>query len=219
MSMPIHDSISVNATQTGRTNHKVTASKSLLLTSKSIKEHVAGLDIKTNLNNLNNTRKTLTTHDNFPMVGKTFLTIATALFEYSTSSNLGATHTDIMCAFTFIIYEVQKDIDMKHIIEKVKVLMGGPVATLDEKVDELEDVLVKYKREMEKMVKEVRDSIQTSVVELVRAAKDASASILQHLQITSDVPGSNGPQSYAAAVKTNIPPLLMKALAKSKAQT
>ncbi|KAG1765682.1 hypothetical protein EDD22DRAFT_950984 [Suillus occidentalis] len=220
MPIPTHDSTSVSTTQTGRTNRKATASKPLLLTSKSIEEHAAGLDVKTDVNNLNNARKTLTTHGlNFPTAGKMLLTIATALFEYGASSNLGATHSDIIRAFAFIIYEAQKDIDMEHIIEKVKELMGGPVATLDEKVDELEDVLAKYKLEMEKTVKEVRDNIQTSVEELVKAAKDTSASVLPHPQTTSEAPGSNGPRSYAAVVKTNVPPLLTKALAKSEAQS
>jgi gas vesicle protein len=220
MPIPTHDSISVSATQTGRTNRKATASKPLLLTSKSIEEHAAGLDVKTDVNNLNNARKTLTTHGlNLPTAGKTLLTIATALFEYSASSNLGATHSDIIRAFAFIIYEAQKDIDTEHIMEKVKALMGGPVATLDEKVDELEDVLAKYKREMEKTVKEVRDNIQTSIEELVKAAKDTSASVSPHPLTTSDAPGSNGPRSYAAVVKTNVPPLLTKALAKSEAQS
>ncbi|KAG1851878.1 hypothetical protein DFJ58DRAFT_746220 [Suillus subalutaceus] len=218
--MPNNDSSSSTLTQTNRINRKTTASKPLFSTSKSIEDHATGLGVKTDVNNLNNARKTLTMHGlNLPTAGRTLLAISAALFEFSTSANLGATHTDIIRAFAFIIYEVQKDIDTEHIIEKVKALMGGPVATLDEKVDALEDVLVKYNKEMEKTVTEGHDNIQTTVEELAKAAKSASANPPRHSQTTSDIPGSNGPRSYAAVTKSNTSPLLTKALAKSEAQS
>ncbi|KAG2127208.1 hypothetical protein DEU56DRAFT_742502, partial [Suillus clintonianus] len=70
---------------------------------------------------------------------------------------------------------------------------------------------------MENTVKEVRSNIQESVEELVRAAKGASQVTSNQPHVCIDNTGSNGPQTYAAAVKTNPPMILTKALAKSEA--
>ncbi|KAG2339216.1 hypothetical protein BDR05DRAFT_951284 [Suillus weaverae] len=89
-----------------------------------------------------------------PTAGNPLIVILAALLEFGAMANLGATHTDIICTSVFVIYEAQKDINIEHIADKVKALLGGPIATLDEKVDQLEDILVKYKREMEKVITE-----------------------------------------------------------------
>ncbi|KAG1832875.1 hypothetical protein DFJ58DRAFT_750333 [Suillus subalutaceus] len=204
ISMPPNDPTSSSTlTQTSRINRKTTANKPLLSTSKSIEDHATE-------------KRSIHTALNLPTAGNILLAISTALFEFSASANLGATHTDIIRAFAFITHEVQKNINAEEIIEKVGALMGGPVATLDEKVEAFEEVLEKYKSEMEKVITEVRTNFQTSTEELVKAAKSASTSVPQSGQTTDTTSGSNGPRSYAEAAKTNPSPILTKVLARSE---
>ncbi|KIK35979.1 hypothetical protein CY34DRAFT_781156, partial [Suillus luteus UH-Slu-Lm8-n1] len=218
--MPTDDSASPSVLTQTRKNRKTTASKALLSTSKTIEDHATGAGIKTDVNSLPTARKTLTTHGlNLPTAGNTLIAISAALFEFGAMANLGATHTDIIRALAYVIYEAQKDINIEHVTDKVKALLGGPVATLDEKVDQLEDVIVKHRREMEKTVTEVRENIQSSMVELVKAVKDASTHNTHPHNAPTETQRSDGSRSYAAAARANTPPLLTKVLAKSEAQS
>lgn len=85
--------------------------------------------------------------------------ISLAMFAFSIMANLGAMHTDILRALAIMINEVNNDIDTEKIIDKMKSLMGGPVATLDEKVDVLADMMDSHKMELKKLVEKVCNNL------------------------------------------------------------
>lgn len=205
--MPSNDSNNLaTATQTGRSNRKTTASKPLLSSSKTIEDHALGLGTKTDVNNLTSARKSLALHGlNLPTAGNTLLTISVAIFEFSAAANLGAIHTDILRAFAYTVHEAHQNIDTESIITKTHALMGGPVATLDEKVETLENLLEKHKKEMEETASEVRKTVQTSLAELVEAAKNTRLAALQQHQVPDNVPGTNDQRSYVAVTKSSPP--------------
>ncbi|KAG2757768.1 hypothetical protein P692DRAFT_201858760 [Suillus brevipes Sb2] len=203
----------------GRVNRRTTASKPLLSTSQSIEEHEQGLGLKTNANNLTTARKVLTTHGlTLPFAGNMLHSISLAIFELSITANLGTTHTDILRALAIMINEVDKEIDTEHIIDKTKALMGGPVATLDEKVDALADMMDSHRAELEKLVVEVRNNLQTSTEGLEKMVENATEVTNQTTPATTIENRSNGPRSYADATRTNTSPPLTKLLARCEAQ-
>jgi gas vesicle protein len=147
--------------------------------------------------------------------------ISIAIFEFSISANLGATHTDILRALAYLVHEVDKDIDTGNIITKIQDLMGGSIAALEEKVDQLEDTTKKQKEEIEKVIGEVSEKIKESTEKLgktVEKAETISTAQTQISQQTTHTQGSDGPKSYAAATKSNIVFSLKKILAKNEAQ-
>ncbi|KAG1810503.1 hypothetical protein EV424DRAFT_1349890 [Suillus variegatus] len=126
---------------TTRANRKTTASKPLLATSKTIEEHAPGIGICTAINNPATARKLLNTHGlMFLVTGKALRDISAALFKLSLVTNLGATHSEIIRALAFIVFEAYQSSDIEKVIDKIEVLMKGPLATLDMNVDKLEDL-------------------------------------------------------------------------------
>jgi len=144
-----------------------------------------------------------------------------AIFKCSISAKLGTTHTDILRALAYLVHEVDKDIDTVNIIMKIQGLMGGLVATLEEKVDQLEDTTKKQKEEIEKVIEEVSDKLRESTEKLGKAVEKAetiSIAQTQPSQHAMHMKGSDGPKSYMAAAKSNIVFSLKKILAKNEAQ-
>lgn len=213
--MPTANSTSpVTTTTTGRINRRTAADKPLLSTSKSIQDHISGTGTKTDVTNLNTARKLLLTHGLvMPTAGNMLRSISVALFEFSITANLGATHTDILRAIALIIQEVDTEIDTENIIEKVKALIGGPIATLDEKVETLTETIDAQKKTLESIT-EVRTNLKTSAEDLEKIAGNMKSTTPQR---TSNA-RSDGPRTFADAAKTNIPTPLTKVLARSEAQ-
>jgi hypothetical protein len=200
-------------------NRKTTANKPLLSISKSNKDHVLGTGIRTDVNSINSARKILATHGLILlMAGNMLQPIATALFKFSISANLGVTHIDILRAMAFVLFEIDREIDVQSIVQKIQALMGGPVATLDEKVDELEKTIEKHKSALEYTATEVSKQLNSAILNISQASENATA--VRHNTPTShrDVTEQRGQRSYAAATKEGIPTPLVRVLARSEAQ-
>jgi hypothetical protein len=191
----------------------------LLSTSQSIEEHEQGLGLKTDVSKMTMARKVLTTHGlTLPFAGNMLQSLALALFKFSITANLGATHTDILHAFAIMTNEIDKEIDTEHIIDKTKTLMGGPVALLDEKVDALADMMDSHRTELEKLVVEVHNNLQSSTEGLEKMVENVTEVANQPAQAITSEQRSNGPRSYADAMRTNTSPPLTKLLARCEAQ-
>jgi hypothetical protein len=210
------------STPSARPNRKTTVEKPLLSTSKTIEAHTSGTGTKTDVNSLATARKLLSVHGlSLLMAGNILQAISIAICEFSISANLGATHTDILRALAYLVHEVDEDIDTGNIIMKIQDLMGGPIAALEEKVDQLEDMTKKQKEEIEKVIGEVSEKLKESTEKLgkmVEKAETISTVQTQISQQTMHTQGSDGPKSYAAAAKSNIVFSLKKILAKNEAQ-
>ncbi|KIK36749.1 hypothetical protein CY34DRAFT_109403, partial [Suillus luteus UH-Slu-Lm8-n1] len=194
-----------------RPNRKTTADKPLLSTSKTIEEHAKGTGIKTNITSLTAARKLLSTHGlTSPTAGNMLQSISAALFEFTITANLGATHSEILRAIAYLIYEVDKDIDTENIIAKIKALIGGPIALLDEKVDTFAETLDAHKTKLENTITEVRANLQTSTEGLGKVVENVTTTTANCRHSPNSAAGSDGPKTYATAVKTNIPPPLTK---------
>lgn len=203
-----------------RPNRKTTADKPLLSTSKTIKEHAKGMGIKTNITSLTAARKLLSTHGlTSPTAGNMLQSISAALFEFTITANLGATHSEILCAIAYLIYEVDKDIDTENIIVKIKALIGGPIALLDEKVDTFAETLDAHKTKLENTITEVQANLQTSTEGLGKVVENVTTITANCRHSPNSAAGSDGPKTYATAVKTNIPPPLTKVMTRNEAQS
>ncbi|KAG2065358.1 hypothetical protein BDR04DRAFT_1174891 [Suillus decipiens] len=62
----------------------------------------------------------------------------------------------------FVLIEVDCEIDVTNVVKKVQALMGGPVATLDKKVDELEKMIDKHRTTLEHTTSEITECVTTS---------------------------------------------------------
>jgi len=61
-----------------------------------------------------------------------------AIFELSLTVNSGATFTEILRALGIILHEIDQSIDVNNLINKINLLVGGPLVTLNEVVETLE---------------------------------------------------------------------------------
>ncbi|KAG2739819.1 hypothetical protein P692DRAFT_20754869, partial [Suillus brevipes Sb2] len=151
------------------------ADKPLLSTSRSIQDHISGTGTKTDVINLNTARKLLSTH---------------GLIMPTAGNMLKA----------LIIQEVDMETNTENIIEKVKALIGGPIVTLDEKVETLTETIDAQQKTLESMT-EVCTNLKSSVEDLGKIAGYMKSTMPQR---ASDE-RSDRPQTFADTAKTNIP--------------
>ncbi|KAG2755641.1 hypothetical protein P692DRAFT_20717129, partial [Suillus brevipes Sb2] len=131
------------------------ADKPLLSTSRFIQDHISGTGTKTDVINLNTAQKLLSTHGLvMPTAGSMRRSISVALFEF---------------IIALIIQEVNMEINTENIIEKIKALIGGPIATLDEKVETLTETIDAQQKTLESMT-EVRTNLKSSAEDLGKIA-------------------------------------------------
>jgi hypothetical protein len=210
---------STAATPPTRLNQKTTADKPLLSTSKTINEHILGEGMKTDVTNTPAARKLLMTHGLILLsAGNMLEAILVALFEFSIMANLGAMHTDIIRALALMIHDVNSDLDTENVISTIKTFLGGPIATLDKKVDQFEDTVKAHKETTEKTIEEVCNKLDESTEKLGKMVEKVEALTANCMQTANGVKGSDGPKTYASAAKTNIPTALSKIIAKNEAQ-
>lgn len=110
-----------------------------------------------------------------------------------------------------MIYKVDMDIATENVLAKIKFLIGGRIALLDEKVDTLAETL---DATLESTITEVRDDINSSAEGLGKAVENVAATANAQRQFQNNGSGSDGPKTSAMAAKTNIPPLIKEARCK-----
>jgi hypothetical protein len=192
------------------TRKKTVANKSLLTPSKTLEEYIEGTGIRTDITTIPAARKYLSTNGLILSTGSgTLKNLTTALFELSLSPTLGATRTEALRAIAIIVYEVEQTIDTNKLIEKVSVLMGGPIATLDKKVEALSEFTNNQALALNKAINKVHDHITESTKSLEKTVESAaltSHTVMQNSQ-------SEGQKSYASVTKTGMPTPLTRILA------
>jgi hypothetical protein len=192
------------------TRKKTVANKSLLTPSKTLEEYIEGTGIRTDITTIPAARKYLSTNGLILSTGGgTLKNLTTALFELSLSPTLGATRTEALRAIAIIVYEVEQTIDTNKLIEKVSVLMGGPIATLDKKVEALSEFTNNQALALNKAINKVHDHITESTKSLEKTVESAaltSHTVMQNSQ-------SEGQKSYASVTKTGMPTPLTRILA------
>jgi hypothetical protein len=127
-------------------------------------------------------------------------------------------HTDIIRVLALMIHDVNSDLDTENVISTIKTFLGGPITTLDEKVDQFEDAVKAHKETTEKMIEEVCNKLDESTEKLGKIVEKVEALTANCMQTGNEVKGSDRPKTYASAAKTNIPTALSKIIAKNKAQ-
>ncbi|KAG1718726.1 hypothetical protein EDD22DRAFT_963688 [Suillus occidentalis] len=198
-----------------------TTAKALFAPSKSIEEHLNGIGTRTDIITLTSARKQLSTNGMaISTAGGTIKHIIGAIFKLSLTPTLGATHSESLRAIAIILNEIEQTIDTNNIIDKLSALLGGPVATLDEKVDTLANLAESHATALEKTVTEVSKQLAESIVDIGKVAEKTSQTHTHtHQQNEISNGGSEGPRSYAAVTKTGIPAQLTKLLSCSEAQS
>ncbi|KAG1886671.1 hypothetical protein F4604DRAFT_1675544 [Suillus subluteus] len=132
-------------TTTAKTTRRTTATKSLFTASKTLEEHISGSGTRTDITNIPSARKILITHGLvLPTTGSALKQLAAAVFELSLSTNTGATHSEPLRAIAILMNDIDQALDTDHLIDKICALMGGPIATLDEKIKTLEQFTEKH---------------------------------------------------------------------------
>ncbi|KAG2739613.1 hypothetical protein P692DRAFT_201873047 [Suillus brevipes Sb2] len=109
-----------------------------------------------------------------------------------------------------IANEVEQTINTNQLVEKITALMGGPIATLDKKVEALSEFTDKQTTALDKAMNEVREHITESSNGLEKAIEGA----IQAKK--TETP--SGPLSYASVTKTGMPTPLTRLLSCSEAQ-
>ncbi|KAG2742527.1 hypothetical protein P692DRAFT_20673938, partial [Suillus brevipes Sb2] len=200
-----------------------TTAKALFAPSKTIEEHLNGIGTRTDIITLTSARKQLSTNGMaISTAGGTIKHIIGAIFELSLTPTLGATHSESLRAIAIILNEIEQTIDTNNIIDKLSALLGGPVATLDEKVGTLANLAESHATALEKTVTEVSKQLAESIVDIGKAVEKTSQTHTHthtHQQNENSNGGSEGPRSYAAVTKTGIPAQLTKLLSRSEAQS
>jgi len=206
---------------TARTGRKTTASKPLLLPSKTIEEHVTAADTRTDMKDSTTAKKLLLSHGlTLPTACNAIKQVAHALLEFSITAVLGATHSEILRAMAILLLEAEQNLDAAKLIDKITELLEGPIALLEDKAELIVATMESHKAALESAVLEVRDQLCTSSEGIERAVVNATlASTQQNNEREPNASGPEGPRTYANAVKSNTPPALMKILARSEAQT
>jgi hypothetical protein len=175
--------------------------------------------MKTDVTNTPAARKLLMTHGLIlPSASNMLEAISVALFKFSITANLGAMHTDIIRALALMIHDVNSDLDTENVISTIKTFLGGPITTLDEKVDQFKDTVKVHKETTEKTIEEVHNKLDKSTEKLGNMVEKVEALTANCVQTRNGVKGSDRPKTYASAAKTNIPTALSKIIAKNKAQ-
>jgi hypothetical protein len=180
-----------------------------------MKEYIDGADIRTDISTIPAARKFLSTNGLILSTGGgTLENLSLAIFELSLSSSLGATHTEALRAIAMIAHEIEQTINTNRLVDKITALMGGPIATLDEKVEALSEFTEKQTAALDKAMNEVRDHITVSSKGIEKAVEGAIQA--KH---TETLPNqSKGPISYASVTKTGMPAPLTRILSRSEAQ-
>jgi hypothetical protein len=216
---PTNTSNPPGSSQSMRMNiHKTSANKPLLSTSKSNEDHTLGTGIRMDINSINTVRKILSTHGLIlPTAGNMLQPIATALFEFSITANLGATHIDILQAMAFALMEIDHKIDVTNIVKKVQALMGGPVATLDEKVDELEKMIEKHRTTLEHTTSEISKHLNSTALKLSQITECITTS--DHNNTTNEeTTAHRNMRTYATVTKNGMQAPTAKIIACNEAQ-
>jgi len=107
------------------------------------------------------------------------------------------------------VYEVEQTIDTNKLIEKVSVLMGGPIATLDKKVEALLEFTDNQALSLNKAINKVHDHITESTKSLEKTVESAALTSRTAMQNSQ----SEGQKSYASVTKTGMPTPLTRILA------
>ncbi|KAG1879041.1 hypothetical protein F4604DRAFT_1998595 [Suillus subluteus] len=202
-----------------RGSRQRTTAKALFAPSKTIEEHLAGTDTRTDIITIASARKQLSTNGMIiSTAGGTVKHLIEAIFEMSLVPTLGATHSESLRAIAIILNEVEQTIDTNNIIIKLAALLGGLVATLDEKMDTFTTSVDKQIEVLEKTVQEVSKQLENSVTGLGEAVEQVTLLPKQAQQNTEENSESQGPCSYAVATKMGIPTPLTKLLSRSEAQ-
>lgn len=141
-----------------------TTAKALFAPSKSIEEHLNGIGTRTDIITLTSARKQLSTNGmTISTAGGTIKHIIGAIFELSLMPTLGATHSESLGAIAIILNKIEQTIDTNNIIDKLSALLGGPIATLDEKVNAFADLAESHTAALEKTVTEVSKQLADSI--------------------------------------------------------
>jgi hypothetical protein len=115
--------------QTGR---KTITDKLLLAFSKHKSDHTIGIGICTDMKNLESATRLLATHGlTIPSTGITFEVLTDALFEFTLTANLGATHTDILRAFTITIDDTNQTAQVSTLTNKLTTALNTPIDLLE----------------------------------------------------------------------------------------
>ncbi|KAG2133230.1 uncharacterized protein EDB93DRAFT_1254897 [Suillus bovinus] len=205
---------------TTRTSWKTTASKPLLSFSKSLEDHAIGTGTQTDINSTATARKLLTTHGlTIPVAGNALKEITAALFELSLTPNTGATLTEILRSFAFILHEDSQTCGINNILTKVDSLIKNPIEKLENNVKALTQLVEMQKTTMEETVKEVHNQMNMSPEGIEKALESAIQKTNQQSRLQTELRGSEGPRTYADAIKAGTPAQLTKILARNEAQT
>lgn len=90
-----------------------------------------------------------------------------------------------------MIYKVDMDIATENVLAKIKSLIGGRIALLDEKVDTLAETL---DATLESTITEVRDDINSSAEGLGKAVENVAATANAQRQFQSNGSGLTDPK-------------------------
>jgi len=203
-----------------RTGRKTTANKVLLSSSKTIEDHITGIGIRTDTTNVVTVRKLLSIHGlTLPAAGSTIKEISLAIFEFSISANLGALQTDILRAFAILLHKAEQAMNMASLLDRIEGLISGPITMLEEKVENLAEIMESHKVALEGAITEMRGNLSESVIGIDNVVTNALSALSQQTQMETQAKGSNGPRSYADATKANIPAPLTKILSCSEGQS
>jgi len=86
-----------------------------------------------------------------------------------------------------MIHDVNSDLDTENMISTIKTFLGGPIATLDEKVDQFEDAVKVHKETTEKTIEEVRNKLDKSTEKLGKMVEKVEALTVNCAQTANGV--------------------------------
>ena len=134
--------------------------------------------------------------------------VAHTLLEFSITTILGATHSEILQAMAILLLEAEQNLNAAKLINKITELLEGPIALLEDKAELIAATTESHEAALESAMLEVRDQLYTSSEGIERAVVNATmASTQQDNEWALNVSVPEGPHTYANTVKSNTPPV------------
>jgi hypothetical protein len=193
---------------TTKGTRKTMTNKPLLTSSKSLEEHIAGAGTRTDITNLSTARKILSTHGLVLLASASSMKhVIQAIFKLSLTVNSRATFTEILRALGIILHEIDQSIDVNNLINKINLLVGGPLVTLNEVVETLEMTAKSQTLELVETVTKVSDQIQISTKNLEKTMENTTNQLIATNHTSQAGARSDGPKTCTPVQPEQLYPL------------